>query len=283
MDAMADMEPLNQPTLARIAIGDMVRRAREARGIEPAELAAMIGYTRNSIVRIESGEQGTKTLVIEKICKVLGVPNAQMSLMTALVLRGKERGWWESFKAGAPPQFSLFAETEQTATLIQSWQSDHIPGLVQTSGYLQEIQRRRLPMSDEQKNAVRGYRLKRRELLASRSDDFTVRLLIGVSAIRHLDRMPSSIKREQVSRLRDADARPNFDLRIAEGPHAAMDGSFTILTPGPGPTGQVRHPFVYLEFLDGFRYIERADVVSTYEQAFHSACEIATPLKEYLS
>ncbi|TWJ08251.1 helix-turn-helix protein [Stackebrandtia albiflava] len=279
---MASSDTANQPTLARIALGDMVRRAREAKRLQPAELGAMIGYNRNSIVRIESGEQGTKALVIEKICQVLDIPAEQMSLMTSLVVRGKERGWWESFKNGAPSKFSLFAETEQTASLIQNWSTETIPGLVQTPEYLAELQSVALPLPHNQLPDIRGFRLKRQELLAKRRDKFRIQLLIGISALHHLDQMAAGIRSDQYGRLAEVDKHGRYEIRVAHRAHAAVDGGFTILTPGRGPAGQVRNSFVYIEFLDGYRYIEKTDVVSRYEQAFESAFASAAPLKEYL-
>lgn len=271
-----------QPTLARIALGDMLRRAREAKGISPGQLAETMSYNRNSIMRIESGEQGTKPLVVEKLCQVLGIPDEQMSVMTQMVVRGKERGWWESFKDGSPHKFPLFAETEVTAKMIRTWHPEYLPGIVQTPEYLDAIQAPYLSMSDDTRQTIQGFRLKRQELLAARTDEFSALLLVSSAALRYLDSMAAEVKEGQIARLRDKAQERHFEIRVPTVAHAAMDGGFTILTPGLGPTGQERRPFAYVESLDGCRYLEDSDVVSMYEQAFENAWRGATPLKEYL-
>ncbi|MGH8795292.1 MAG: helix-turn-helix domain-containing protein [Stackebrandtia sp.] len=266
-----------RPTLARLALGDMLRRAREAAGLNPSQAADMIAYHRNTIVRIEGGEQGTKPLVVEKLCELYRTPTEQMSVMTRLALEGKERGWWEGYIDG-PSKHAVVLETEVEASLIRTWDPEHIPGLLQTPDYLQAVQANLPYLDAKMATAVRDLRLKRQELVWGRRDKFEVQMIIGAAAILYLKKMPSRVVAMQIERLRRFAARPNVDIRIVDRVHAAMDGGFSILTPGR----LSRPPFAVVTSLDGIRYIEESAVVSRYEMAFANSRKAAGSLEEYL-
>jgi ribosome-binding protein aMBF1 (putative translation factor) len=78
---------------ARLAAGELVRQAREARGLTQAELARLIGSSQSAISRIEDADYAGHTIeTLRKVAKALGLP-LTMSL-------GKHRATLE--RAAAP-------------------------------------------------------------------------------------------------------------------------------------------------------------------------------------
>ncbi|HAK94523.1 MAG TPA: transcriptional regulator [Planctomycetes bacterium] len=60
---------------AKLATGDLVRRAREARGLTQAELAGLIGSSQSAISRIEDADYaGHSVETLRKIANALDLP-----------------------------------------------------------------------------------------------------------------------------------------------------------------------------------------------------------------
>lgn len=263
-------------------MGRALERHREACGLTRAEAGRAIGYSGQTIQRIEEGTQATRSLVVEKLCDLYGVSAREMSHLTTLAVRGKERGWWEPYfdvgsKEVSRPRIPLFLETEQESIRIRVIELEVVPGLGQTEEYLRELQEAQLPMSDEVAVSWRGLRTHRQKLLYGRRVPPRLEFLIGKAAIDYLDQMPRGVRDGQIARLLEIDAMPSAEVRIITAVHAATAGAFNLLTPrGEAP------PFVFMDTADGCRYIEQPALVSMYEQIFTSARDKSVSAEEYL-
>lgn len=270
-----------QPTLARRSLGAAFRRLRESAGQSPKEVGDAIGVSRQTIGRIEEGRQATHILQAKALCEHFGVTRVQKSHLCDLAVRGKEKGWWEPYTSGSSeptrPDFPLFLETEQVAARIRVLETEVIPGLLQTPEYLAELQAAQLPQPPELAEAVRGLRTHRQKLMADRVDRPRVEFLISRSAVDYLDGLGAAVAAEQRDRLLEATDEPNIDVKVITRLHAGAAGAFAILTP-PEEAAQ----FVYIDDLDGCRYVEDAEIVSVYEQAFAAARNVSIPVEEYV-
>src|SRR5690606_601284 len=140
-------------------------------------------------------------------------------------------------------------------------------------------QEAQLPIAAERAATLRALRTRRQEIVFGRSPLPRMRFVIGPAALAYLDAQPA-VRDGQIARLRQAAALPGVEIRVITGFHAAMLGSFTILTP-PSTTGA--KPFAYVEDIDGGRYVE-GDVVSDYGQVFSLARDQQSEeLERYLS
>ncbi|MFG3340515.1 helix-turn-helix domain-containing protein [Glycomyces sp. NPDC048151] len=272
----------SQPTIARRSLGRALERHRESHNLSRAQAGRAIGYSGQTIQRIEEGTQATRTIVVEKLCARYGISPGEMSHLTTLASRSKERGWWEPyFDIGAEetsrPKIPLFLETEQSALRISVLETEVIPGLLQTPEYLRVLQAAQLPMSDEVAENWRGLRTKRQELLYGRDPFPVLEFVIGRAAIDYLDAMPAAVRDGQIARLLEVAAIPNVQIRVLTQLHAASAGSFNIPYPG-----DATDPFVFMDAQDGCRYIEERRIVSMFEQTFGSAREKTVQVEEYL-
>jgi len=194
----------------------------------------------------------------------------------ALAIASSERGWWEAHKAGSFPAFRLYAEAEQEAERIQVFEPEYIPGLLQTEIYIRALQEAFIrPTPRDVADAVVAFRLQRQKLIYSRARLPRIEMIIGAQAIACLD---DSVQDEQIHQLRER-AKLGVEIRVATGLHPAMGSMFTVLTP-PANDGP---PFVYMDAMDGCRYVEDHDVVSEYHRSHVRAMEVATPLERYLN
>jgi len=271
----------SNPTIARRALGTALRNLREAKNITRTEAGAAIGYSHQTIQRIEEGSQLTRELQVDGLCNLYGPPLHIRRELLEYARRSAQRGWWEPHKAGAPPQVRAFVETEAEMTHLRTLELEHVPALLQTDGYLRAVQQVLLPLPDDAVQAVRELRQQRQRNVFKRTGRDAPRLnfLIGRHALMYLDDL-GDVGREQIEHMRKVSVMPNVTVRVLTKLHPAMLCAFTILTPGPPLPGR---PFVFLEAVDGGRYEEQNDVVSLYERTFEAAQTMGTPLEEYLT
>lgn len=249
------------PTLARIGLGRMITRIRVRSGKERSQIAAELGTDPETVRRWETGVNAPKKMAITALAESIGATPEERSRMNTLSLESKQRGLFEG--NNIPPGLRVLYETEATASLIRSLGLEYLPGQLQTREYHLVAQEAQPPIDPKRAEALRELRTRRQELLFSRAPIPRMRYLIGPAALLYLDEHPK-MKDVQLARLLEVAAMPQVDVRVVKGFHAAMLGSFTILTP-PQSTGA--RPFVYVEAIDGGRYLESA-VVSEFEAAF---------------
>jgi transcriptional regulator with XRE-family HTH domain len=264
-------------------MGIRLKARREAAGLSEREVAVAVAYTEKSIRRIEKGTQGAKQVLIEKLAALYNIPAEELSYLLALCVRGAERGWWEDYidkgtKEGTRPDFPMFLEYEQIATLIRCYEAELVPGLLQTIEYLRWLQNVQLPIPPEVAQQVQQLRGRRQELFGDRADTPEMQFLLGEAAIRTLMQLPPEVRDGQLARLLDAARTAGIQIRVITQLHAAAAGSFAILNDPEGFP-----PIAYTDQLDGCRYIEDMDVTSRYVQAFAAAWEMSVSIEEYLN
>lgn len=264
------------PTIAKLASGVLLTRLREASGKTPSEVAAELGINVSTYRRWESGKFAPKPISVKAIAEAVGATPEEMSRMSSLALAAKQDGLFEG--PNVPPDLRVITETEATARLIQDIQLEHIPGLLQTPEYHRTVQEALPPIEPERAETLRKLRARRQEIVFGRRGPAKMRFLIGLAALAYLDARPA-MRDAQIARLRKVDAMKGVEIRVITGFHAAMSGSFTILTP-PDSTGA--RPFAYVEDIDGGRYVE-GDVVSQYQAVFETVGDgQSVELEDYL-
>jgi transcriptional regulator with XRE-family HTH domain len=263
--------PTEQPTLARRTLGLAFRRHRKEQGKTIEEAAAAIGYSGNTVARIEKGEQPTRFSQARDLCDFYQLPPAEKSRLCGLATQSSEPGWWEPYfdktrGAAVQPRSPLFLETERSARRIWVLELEVVPGLLQTMEYLRALQAAGLPTPEEDPDAAQGLRAHRQIGLDGRDDGPELEFILGYAVMHHLEQLPAEIRDGQLERIHQVAARPNVTVRVIQRLHAATAGSFTILEPGDDLP-----PFVFVDAGDGCRYVEDRDVVSLYERMFIAA------------
>lgn len=261
----------DQPTLARRALGLAFKRLRIERRMTPAQVGDVIGVSRQTISRMEDGEQATHILKAKALCDFFEVSAEEKSRLCDLATRGKEKGWWEPYfdkRSGTAtaPKTPLFLETERSASRIWVLETEVIPGLLQTVEYLRALQAAGLGLSDEDAEAAQGLRAHRQQSLNERIDAPELEFILGPAVLHYLEQLPAEVRDAQMARLHEMNARPNATVRMLGGLHAATANSFTVLAPADDLP-----PFAFLDAMDGCRYVEDPDVVSLYERVFSAA------------
>lgn len=127
------------PTERQKRLGAELRKLRIAAGVSTDYAAGLLSLDRTKISNMESGiraitAERVRTLASNYAC-------ADSAYVEALVAMAADRetGWWESYRGTLPQGLLDIAELEWHAAGLQTAQTVHVPGLLQTDEYARAV------------------------------------------------------------------------------------------------------------------------------------------------
>ncbi len=268
------------PTVRRMLLGHELRSRREQRGISREDAGARIRASASKISRMELGRVGFKLRDIEDLLKLYGTDRRTIKEMLEVAKESNKPGWWKEFGESLHKWLTHYIGFEEAADQIRIYESQFIPGLLQTEEYAREIIFSGVDAADtvaEQRLAARLKRQKRVETDAKMRmwvilDEAAVRRPIGVTT------KGLGVMRRQIEHLvRLSTEKDNITIQIipfSVGAHAAEAGSFTLLRYSDYELADM----VYLEQLHDGELNDRPGVVEAYTKAMtRLSVSAATP------
>ena len=253
------------PSLRLRRLAAELRRAREQANLTGSQAAKKLKWSAGKLSKIEKTE--TKRITSGDLDKMLDLYKVNdprtREAMHALAKDAKLRGWWSKYKDvfgdRALPDF------EAEASVIRTFTTQTVPGLLQTPEYAEAIFRGGRYVSPEEIRRRLEFRMERREVL-TRFRPVQLRAVIDEAALR---RQIGDIKtmREQLDHLLYMAQLPNIDIQVlpfSAGAHAALAAPFTILE----FTDPLDTPIVYVGTVTDALFIEEADDVTQYSVTF---------------
>jgi Domain of unknown function (DUF5753)/Helix-turn-helix domain len=247
---------------------------REQAGLLPDDAAAALGWSRQKVMRVEKAQSKLSTHDLNAVLGLYGVSSPQRDALIQLSKDAWKRGWWTAYRDVFT---GTYLSLEDEAAQIREWESQLIPGLLQTPDYArsvtQAIHGEDAPDVDRRVAA----RMTRRALL-SRPDAPALHLILDEGALRRVHHGPQTMSTQLESLLTDAE-RPNVTLQVipfAAGSHPGLDGSFVVLT----FECDMDPDIAYIESAGGDLYLEAEREVAQRRLTFDRLSEIALPSKE---
>jgi transcriptional regulator with XRE-family HTH domain len=273
-----------RPTIRHRRLGVELRRLRERAGLNGEDVADRLGWSPSKVSRIENARQSARLVDVRKLLDVYEVDTERRERLVQLTRDVAHRGWWADFSAGLDDDYAAYIDMEAEAEGLWSWETDVIPGLLQTDAYMraviepwQDIIKIRSSVIDDRIAA----RLQRQKKLA---EQLEMSIVLDESVLLRRYGAGASVMAGQLDRLVElVDQRPNLTLRVLplNGPHPIGSGSFTVLW-FPNVRG-VRVPdVVYVEQLSGGSYIEEEADTYRYRLTFEQLTTIALSPDESL-
>ncbi|HWC79946.1 MAG TPA: helix-turn-helix transcriptional regulator [Pseudonocardiaceae bacterium] len=255
----------------RWRLGKRLREMREAAGKSVAEAGHYLGVKQPTISRIERGRFAILPRNVRLYGQLCGVGAPAIDTLVRQAEEANDRGWWMAYSDTMPDWFETYVGFEADARKIWKYESEQVPGLLQTPEHVMALRRAHGHTSDDDLAKSVEFRLARQSRLAMKPpllrvvlNEAVVRRRVGsagdmAAQLRHLAR----IGREKWATIQ---VLP-FDV----GPHPATSGPFSLLT-----LPEESDPnFVYLEHLDGALYLERPDDLGRYAEAFERLTDMA--------
>jgi hypothetical protein len=191
-------------------------------------------WSLSKLIRIENGTNNISTNDLKALAEYYRVSDEkQVADWLALARTSRERTWWST--ADIPRPLAQLIEYENAASLSRHFQDLVVPGLLQTTDYINTSTRQLSPdVSDSQVDRVVEVRRKRQDLL-DRADAPQMSFVLDEAVIRRIVGS-KGLMRDQLQRLVEAADKPNITIEVV--PFTAG------LVPG------LQAPFVIQEFSD---------------------------------
>jgi transcriptional regulator with XRE-family HTH domain len=260
------------PTVLRILLGTQLRRLRESRNITAQDAARAIRGSESKISRIELGRNPVRELDIADLLNLYGITDpAERDQLLALASQANQPGWWHQYQDVLPAWFQTYLGLEESAESIRSFDSQFVPGLLQTEDYA-AANIRLGQYSRKETDRMVFLRTERQRRFAS--GGLRLRAIIDEVALRRPVGCPGMMRR-QLEYLLEISGRPGLTIQISPfltDAWYAAPGSFSILRFAADDLSDV----VYVEQLTSALYLDKRADVDRYTEAMDrisaSAC-----------
>lgn len=259
----------SSPTVWRRWLAHELKRLRIEADLSRKEVAAELRCTPGKLHYIETAVVAPRVRDLEEILfDLYEVPNDRREHYLQAARNARKRGWWEKQDESAtvPKWFSLYLGLEQGASEIYAWETQLIPGLLQTEAYAHAVISGAVAeQSDEEIEKLVNLRVARQSIL---SGDEAIRLwtVVDEAALRRGVGGPR-VMREQIEHIQAIASYPRVTVQVlpqTSGTHAGMLGSFSILGfPAPSDPG-----LIYVEYRTGAMYLEQPSEIKDHQIAF---------------
>jgi transcriptional regulator with XRE-family HTH domain len=248
------------PTVLRILLGGQLRRLRESRGISAAQAARAIRGSESKISRIELGRNAVREVDVADLLDLYGVTDRSVrDQLLTLASRAGQVDWWHHYHDVLPGWFAAYLGLEGSAALIRSFDSQFVPGLLQTEEYSTAVYQ--LAHSPEDVRRLVRLRQQRQERHSSAGQLWAV---IDEIALRR-PIAPPDVMRGQLQHLLNMASRPDLKIQVTPfrtGASYAAPASFSILKFAAEDIPDV----VYVEQLTSALYLDKRADVDRYAQ-----------------
>ncbi|TPQ21734.1 helix-turn-helix domain-containing protein [Streptomyces sporangiiformans] len=191
-------------------LGAELRKLRERAGPSIREASEGTGIAQTKISMMEAGRVGVSAERVRHLASQYACDDA--ALVEALVAMATERvrGWWEEYRETVPAGYMNVAELEYHATELRTFQTVHVPGLLQTEEQMRGIFASSVPLlSEEQRQARVRFRLRRQEILG----EVVYEAVIHEAALR-IRAADRKVARHQLLHILEQSERPQVTVRV---------------------------------------------------------------------
>ncbi|GAB4590319.1 helix-turn-helix domain-containing protein [Nocardia sp. IFM 10818] len=241
------------------------------------QAAKKLDRARATLSRIESGHESVRFREsdVKAMLELYGATDQEAAELLALTAetRKAEPAWWQSYpESDLPERFRLFVALESGAELILKYESELIPGLLQTRDYARavlatpkgsipaEVAEGQLSVRMDRQSVLTQPRAPRLEVLLNEA---VIRRPVG----------GADVMANQIERLLSVTQQHNVQIRIvpfSAGIHGGMvTGAFSLMTfPDSESALASEPPLVYTDTLAGALYLDKTDEVEEYRRVW---------------
>jgi transcriptional regulator with XRE-family HTH domain len=265
-------------TVVRRQLGRRLRRLREEAGKTHDDLQEAKIASRTTMWRIEGGKTQVEPGKVFELCRFYGAGYEEIDTLATLAEGTKGGGFFEAFGKAVPDGFNLYADLESSASAVNIWHPELVPGLLQTESYARALIGYHPFDADELESRV-AFRKERQRLVLNGEPPPQVTAVLGAGALM-LVVGSEAVMEEQRDHLRSLGQRSTVDITVlpwSAGPHPSTKGAFTLLDyDDPDDPAMV-----FVEGHHGDSYLDEPKDVAEYRRVFDVVHGLARPIEEY--
>ncbi|QNP76161.1 helix-turn-helix domain-containing protein [Streptomyces roseirectus] len=275
------------PALCRLQLSNELRRLRLRAGRKGSEVCRALTWPPSKLTRLETGENGTvEPADVIALCQIYdATPTERDTLIGYAKVTKTKKDWWQvqGIRDVISPTFKAFLGLEATAEELENYESEYVPGLLQTDAYVRAIyEQAHTGLAAEQIEKQVSVRITRQDVLHRETGALKYTAIVNEAVLRR--KVGSAqVMKEQLLHMADlASSKPNVKIQVVPftlGVHPGMNGAFAVLK----FKAVALKPIVYLENLASAGVSRREDDVKRYRDAFSDLQALAPGYKESLS
>ncbi|GAB3747685.1 helix-turn-helix domain-containing protein [Nocardiopsis nanhaiensis] len=270
------------PTARQRRLMAELNRLRASSGLSRAEVAERIGITDSTLWRYETGMTRPKPGDVAILLDVYGVQGAERNELIEMAKHARKRGWWHRHRQSLKPGFDSYIGLEAAASVVRTFQTSVVPGILQTEAYARAvIEQTAITSAPDMVDEKVLVRMSRQELLTREDAPLQVVALLDEAVLRRQVGGPETMH-GQVQHLIALAQQPNVTIRVvpfSRGAHPGLDGQFNLLE----FPEQADPDLVYLEQAGSGLVPEDPEEVRRYTLMFGSLLGKALKANETLS
>ncbi len=249
------------PHVYRLQLGRELRRLREAAGLGRDVAAAELECGVSKISKIETGKATLRPAEVKALLDRYGVTDRDAVLRLARDARRRST-------VRVPDWAKTFVGMEADAAEIRTYETELVPGLLQTEAYARVVTQAADPTRDPREvERLVAARIERQQRLCSEGAPLIWAILNEAVIRRHVG--DKEIIGRQLEHLAALNTDPNITIQVlpfTAGAHPAMGSSFVHLRLADPPDGEM----IYLEDMTSADYVGNPAKIAGYLAAFGS-------------
>ncbi|MGA6220893.1 helix-turn-helix domain-containing protein [Streptomyces umbrinus] len=255
-------------------LGAELRKLRERAGLSGREAARALGIAESRLSATETARVGVSAERVRHWASEYACDDAALVEALAVMAAEKGRGWWEECRGTVPSGYLNVAELEHHAAELRTFQTVHMPGLLQTEEQMRGIFASSVPLlSEEQREARVRYRLRRQEVLG----EVAYEAVIHEAALR-IRAADSKVARSQLLHVLEQSERPQVTVRVVPFDVDGFAGISAPLVYASGPVPQL--DTVLVDTKHGGAYLDAEAQLNRYRAMLRTIEKVALGVVE---
>ena len=238
------------PTVRRRRLAAELRRIRDQLGLTLEEVADRLHWSASKLSRIETAKSGAKITDVRRLLQLYQATGPQAEELQTLAREAELKGWWEAYSDTLQEEVSAYIGLEAEAVQAAQWQSQVIPGLLQTEAYAEQTVLALQPVISRPPGQIKAsvaIRLHRQQVL-TRDRPLSFSAVLDESILWR-GYGGAEVMYEQLIKLIEVSRLPNVRLFIRP-----------LKAPRPAPTVP---PFTYLDFGASFHAVVSIELLNS--------------------
>jgi hypothetical protein len=252
----------SSPTVKRRRLATELHASRERAGLTIDDVAQQLEWSAAKVSRIENARVRVLARDVKHLLRIYQVKEGSpdWDILVTLAREAHQKGWWYPYSDAMGESFRTYIGLEAAAATLRTYESECVPGLLQTEDYARAIISSALSArTDEAIDKNVAVRMARQSLL-TQDQPPELWAVVNEAGIRSLVGGPA-VMRAQLDRLLEASHQPHVTLQVmpfSTGAHPGMAGAFTILSFAEPADPEV----IYVNYSSGSLFLEKPEELS---------------------